>query len=154
MYYKYTTEIELNVKTEIKLVQSFIKSILRKIGVDKIETADNITQFRNLYFLFSGKGRTGRDYMSIVTKGRFTVIDNDKTIIKYESYSPIWPFIVFFILFTIVSFYTEIGFFFTGCFFLGLAFLIVYLKISGGGKTLLNQVEKQIEIAKTKNEIL
>jgi hypothetical protein len=143
MYYKHTTEIEFEEKIDTHIVNRSIRHILKGFHTDNIETFDNVVRFRNSSF--SGKCRSNIAYMTIVSKGTFNVINNNnKTKIKYETYSSFWGYILIFILICIAGL-KDIDILIMGGLILSFALLMTYLTISKGGVGLLNRVKERIE---------
>jgi hypothetical protein len=144
MYYKFITKIELKEESETQLVNQSIRQVLKEFRVDNIETLDNIVRFRNSNI--SGKFRSNINYMTIISKGILTVINEDnKTKIIYESYAPFLGYLIFFLIFIVVGILVDLEIFFVFSFILFLAIFFSYLTIKNGSLALLKKVKERLE---------
>jgi hypothetical protein len=149
MHYKYKTEIVLEGKIEIVMVNRSIRSVLKEYKTDKFATIDNKVKFKN--YNFKKRGRLNIEYMSLVDNGTLTVnIEEDKTKIFLEAYSSLWGCFIFFAFFCVTSFaYKDFSAVFMFLIFISIVFYINYLIISKGSIAMLSKVKEKIE-----NEIL
>jgi hypothetical protein len=149
MYYKYKTEIELKEITEIHSVMRSIRQVLKENRTDNIQTNGNIINFRNSSI--SGKLRMNIDYMTIISKGTFTIIDeNSKTRIIYQSYAPILGYLVMLSIIIVIGILVDLETLFIFSFIFLICLFLEYLIIRNGSIGILKRIKGYIETIEDK----